>query len=907
MISKIYEWISKGYYRKRIFSSIDLKYPSEKCAITKWMPKQRRESFDNKNQTNHHMMLDSVKTHNMNHKQLWEPFVRNQHSFLLRLKYSTKVKTDLLREIPEQQKIINTNLLIKNDELLMKVDTLTKEDINRIDAILEKTKNKKQTSLLELDGINSAEDITNASERCIVTCNQLMKHMFEETNIFKVINIIDTVSNILCKLGDFLELLRNLHVDSIIANNANTALERITYYIDEINMNLETYHFLKNILRKNEQILNKEHKEVLHNMLFSMENQGVHIVDEKERKNFLELQSYEKYFSFNVPSPSKEEVEGLYIEREILQKYLGEQKIKEYEQRVTSMIKRSFFYSKEKYIYVIKEGPFIMDLLEHVNDQKILTKVYTLLKSPNQTFQNYILHLQLYRDKLIQYRQFPNYSAYALKNCILNDSHKVNYFLNHCLHKILPCFYKELEFVEEFIKRKNKIKNEKEKENTPSYLSPSNLFFYMNEIKKLSVQRIEAIMEKNLHLFDVIVFVIRLLREVYSIDMKNVLPKEQEIWDETILKFELRQHDHLFGYLYMDLFEREGKNNSIAQYTLRCSKNMNMCLKYRWLEKGSQQNPYFFSGIIKEKEDHKGVVYRQITSTFLVCNFNLKKETTENEEEKHTNYEEIYIQDKQMRKLLRRIKMNIDQVNMFMHEFGHTLHCILSSTYLQHLSGNRGGVDFSEFTSHFFEEYLNNYEGLLWLYSQTINTNNSNMKHVLKEYMKNKYIICYYPLVQFLIQAIIDQIFFFFSHTTNSIDKRKKLIESNINDYFKNMCYKNIPILDFFPQTHFSKTTHLIHYPANYYSYIYCSVLCKYIWGKVFTNNIKNQEKAKQIVEFMKQGSVDSSLRNIIALVENDPEKIEYFVKHPHKIPLEEFLSHYEKHKILYDTFLENL
>ncbi|CRH01717.1 endopeptidase, putative [Plasmodium relictum] len=885
---------------------------------------------------------------------------RNDISKLLK---KIKLKNEVKNE--NQDLILGNNITLskKNkpesstsiDQFSRSVDILNDDDINSIDYILQEVekKNKKNGGfLLELIGITSNGDsILNSSIMCIKTCDKILNNIYKENNIFKIINMIDTVSNNLCKLGDTLELLRNLHNNKKTIAMAHSALEKLTNYIDRINIDQNIYNFLKKKYNENINLLDNEHKEVLKNMIISMENQGVHIEDEKKRKNYLELQSYEKHFSFHASSNFCSEYDGMYIEKKKLLKYMDEHTINDYEQKVIPFIKSNKIkidpkYSLNDYIYLLQDSSFVMTILEKVNDKNIANTVYSLLKKPNNMFLNNILILQYYRNMLISYRGFKNYNEYSLKSCILNTPTKVNYFLKNFLEKILPYFFRELEFIEKYIDISNsklmqtdKIDANESVDNNKNVnfkkniinnntkivtkLHSSNIFYYMNEIKKVKLKKIEEQMNRNLSLYDVIKFVIKLLKDTYSLEMVNVLPLKNELWDEYILKFEIRKENYIFGYIYMDLFERENKNHSIAQYTVRCSKNMNICLKYKWLEENVNEYPFFYSGIIKSKnnnniinsnnndnKNNKGNVsnnniYRQTTSTFLVCNFNVNLNDEENNIiDKNDCSNKLFINNK-MKYFLGKIKMSIDKVNMFLHEFGHTLHCILSSTYLQHLSGNRSGVDFSEFSSHFFEEYLNNYGSLLLLYCK--NKNEEYMKSLLKSYIKNKNIICYYSLVQTTIQSIIDQIFYSLSHNTDSITERRKLIENEIKNYFSNIYYKDIFILDLFPQIHYSKTSHLIHYPSNYYSYLYCSVLSKYIWNKIFKNDIYNKNKANKIVQFLQGGSVDSSLKNIISLVEDDKAKIDYFTENPHMIPLDDFLTYYEDNQDKYNSFLENL
>ncbi|CAD2098986.1 endopeptidase, putative [Plasmodium vinckei] len=822
------------------------------------------------------------------------------------------------------------------EQTLKSIDKLKNSDIEYIDCVLKEV-NKindkdEEGCILELKGIsNNGENIIEFTNMCIKICKKLLQDIFKESNIYIIVNRIDTVSNNLCKLGDALELLRNLHNNNNVILKAHEGLEKLTNFIDEINIDEKIYNFLKQKYNDNIDILNYEHKEVLENMIQSMENQGVHIKDKGKKKEYLELQAQEKYFSFHSSSNFSNNLEGTYIEKNKLLQYIDKNILIEYENKIRPLyknnkIKTSYLYPTNDYIYILQDSSFLLTLLENIPEQNLREKIYNLFKKPNKEFQNNILVLQYYRNMLIIYRNFKNYNEYALKNCILNSPDKVLYFLEKVFKKILPHFFDELKFIERYIqfcksRNHNSISSTNEKYDKAdlssgckddgsnlSLVTPENIFYYINKIKMEKLKKIEDKLNDNLTLYDVLSFVIKILKKSYLLDMVSVIPMKGELWDENILKFEIKKDNHIYGYIYMDLFERENKNQAIAQYTVRCSKNMNTCLKYKWFDEGNEANlPFFYTGVIKNEKNNQDIsgnaLYRQTTSTFLVCNFKANFDKNKNVEKKNEPKENIKCDflSYEIKHFLENIKMNIEKVNVFLHEFGHTLHCILSSTYLQHLSGNRSGADFSEFSSHLFEEYLNSYEALSMLYSQKKNENE--IKNMITNYVKNKNIICYYPIVQLIIQSIVDQIFYSLSHNSNNMNERKQLIENEIKTYFLGLYYKNIFILDFFPHIHFSKTTHLIHYPSNYYCYLYCSVLAKYIWNRTFKNDLYNLDSSSRI------GSVNSSLRNIISLVETDKDKVEYYTENPHHIPLDDFFEYYQEgdKQQIYDSFFRSI
>jgi intermediate peptidase len=126
---------------------------------------------------------------------------------------------------------------------------------------------------------------------------------------------------------------------------------------------------------------------------------------------------------------------------------------------------------------------------------------------------------------------------------------------------------------------------------------------------------------------------------------RRVIPK-----DEQIRKFVFWEEEsgRELGIMYLDLHPRPAKYTHAAHFTVRCG-----CLK-------DGPNSEYQTPIVG-----------------LVCNMNTGQASFSSHQE----------------------------VETFLHEFGHALHSLLSRTNFQHLSGTRAALDFVETPSHWMEHY----------------------------------------------------------------------------------------------------------------------------------------------------------------------------------------------------------
>ena len=153
----------------------------------------------------------------------------------------------------------------------------------------------------------------------------------------------------------------------------------------------------------------------------------------------------------------------------------------------------------------------------------------------------------------------------------------------------------------------------------------------------------------------------RLAERVFGVSLafQEMLPGEAWCADARKLVARDAETNEALGVIYLDVVARRGKFPHAAHFVVRCGR-----------ERGSSD------------AEGRGNQKKTLPSVALVCNFGGGASTTF--EDTHLTHSEL---------------------ETFMHELGHAMHSILSTTEYQHLSGTRCAADLVEVPSHVFEYF----------------------------------------------------------------------------------------------------------------------------------------------------------------------------------------------------------
>jgi intermediate peptidase len=227
------------------------------------------------------------------------------------------------------------------------------------------------------------------------------------------------------------------------------------------------------------------------------------------------------------------------------------------------------------------------------------------------------------------------------------------------------------------------------------------------------------------------------------------------------------------GIIYLDLFPRQGKFPHAAHFVIRCG--------HRQKNGGS----------------------RQTASVALVCNFAAKS-------------------------FSRETLLTHQELETFLHEFGHAMHSVLSDTEFQHLSGTRGAMDYVEVPSHVFEYFAWD-ENALHFLGRHYRTGEVIPTALLRKLKQSKRAFAAMDLQQQIVYALLD-----LELHSNRINVENPSEISKLASEIQSE-HSFIPSE---PGTSWElRFGHTVGYGSSYYSYLYAKCLSAEIWHKEFTND----------------------------------------------------------------------
>lgn len=244
--------------------------------------------------------------------------------------------------------------------------------------------------------------------------------------------------------------------------------------------------------------------------------------------------------------------------------------------------------------------------------------------------------------------------------------------------------------------------------------------------------------------------------------------KEEKYWHKDVQLYKVtdKKTQKIMGYIYFDLYPRDNKYTHAMTYEIQ---NSFISLEHR---------------------------SRVIPVAVIVCNFTPF--------ENGNNYS----------------LLTFNEIVTFCHEFGHALHCILSNTKYEILSGLKTNIDFVELPSQFLENWCWN-PLFLKKISKNIKTQKSISLKIINSLIKNRY---YNIGLIYLNQVLLIKY-------DLSIHKKNNITNEYLKDeWFKiaNSIYPYKIDSNIFPMCRFD---HLIGYNCGYYSYL---------WSNIYAYNCYN-------------------------------------------------------------------
>ncbi|NLI34939.1 MAG: M3 family metallopeptidase, partial [Bacteroidales bacterium] len=246
-----------------------------------------------------------------------------------------------------------------------------------------------------------------------------------------------------------------------------------------------------------------------------------------------------------------------------------------------------------------------------------------------------------HRMQIAQLLGYKDFASYVLKKRMAEDEAHVYGLLNELLNAYMPTAHKEIKELTEFAK---------EWQGDADFaLMPWDVSYYSNKLKEKKFHIDAELLRPYFELDKVKAGIFGLANRLYGIKFER--NTEISVYQKDVEVYEVFDADESFlGILYLDFFPRDGKQSGAWTSSFTD----------QWIDR-------------KTGEDHRPQI-------LISTNFN-KPTTT------------------------KPALLTFEEMRTFLHEFGHSLHGMLSKVTYQSQSGTSVYWDFVELPSQFMENY----------------------------------------------------------------------------------------------------------------------------------------------------------------------------------------------------------
>lgn len=298
-------------------------------------------------------------------------------------------------------------------------------------------------------------------------------------------------------------------------------------------------------------------------------------------------------------------------------------------------------------------APSYIPFMKYADNRELRKKLYMAYNTKG-THQNEFNNLGVVKDivntelETVQLLGYDTYAAYTLENRMAQNSDAVYGLLNDLLEAYTPTALQELSEVQSLAREITSDNN--------FIVMPWDWSYYSNKLKNNKFNFNEELLRPYFELENVKKGVFGLATTLYGITFKE--NKDIPVYHNDVNAYEVYDKDGTFlSVLYTDFHPRAGKRSGAWMTSY----------KAQWMDTKTKEN----------SRPHISIV------------MNFTKPTAD-----------------------KPALLTFDEVNTFLHEFGHALHGMFANTTYQSLSGTSVYQDFVELPSQLMENFLTEKEYL---------------------------------------------------------------------------------------------------------------------------------------------------------------------------------------------------
>lgn len=417
------------------------------------------------------------------------------------------------------------------------------------------------------------------------------------------------------------------------------------------------------------------------------------------------------------------------------------------------------------YAGVHVDGSTSQALLKWTADARIREKVYRLMHGYNASSRLNVLDSLLEtRHEIATRLGHDSYAELLFDDRLASSPEDVMTFLEQFSRIVKDSGHKERNIIE-----MEKLRREPHISSTGSTTVHGwDRSFYIGRLKAQDFNISSTEVSNYLPLSACLLGLADIVEHLFGLKMHRINADEGELWHDSVQKVQItEQSGEVLGHIFLDLHPREGKYEHAAHFSVRCGRQP------------AEQTTY------------------QTPIVALVCNFG---QNTEDE-----------------KRLL-----TISEYETLFHEFGHSLHSLLSRTKYQHLSGTRVATDFVEVPSHLFEHFAWDAR-VVSRFARHHRTGDPIPTTLLRSLCASRKGFAGTDVQMQILFSAMDLQFHGRDPPVGRTTEAFEDLQSRLTSYPPDVGV-SVP----------SSFHHLVGYGAGYYSYIFARVLSSHLWSSLF-------------------------------------------------------------------------
>lgn len=414
--------------------------------------------------------------------------------------------------------------------------------------------------LLGIEGLEGPKDFPRLAREAVDEAKRKLAGASEKS-AEELVTALDDASNVLCRIADAAELIRNVHPDQKYVAQASEAVQEVAAYMGDVNLDRGMYDGLHAAEHgPTFGSLSAEAQSVLQHMRVSMAHEGVHLPD-AEKEICLQLLEHEQHLSFEIVQQQERlrrsegtDGSGAWVPRGHVAEALGGA-LKQLPSRKDGV---------DEEIFIPSDSIFADQVMKASQFADTRQAVYEAQQVSDEEGANAMASLLQARQQLAQLRGYSTWNDYAQREALLSTPSRVDSFLGAAWERLKPGFEADL---------RSMAAEQLRFGLGPGRLRPWDVPLLLHRCRQEHLQE-ESKVSEYLTYGSLMNGVKLISSDLLGIGFRQAEPANGEVWHPSVQKYELHDGDHMLGIMYLDPFMRPGKMVQSAQFTLQGSKTL---------------------------------------------------------------------------------------------------------------------------------------------------------------------------------------------------------------------------------------------------------------------------------------------------------------------------------------------